>query len=164
MFWCAKSKNHIGFAQSGQLSELSYIFVFLTFLFTYTGIFTSYDAKFFNRQRPSAPFRASPHLQGRLQTIGRHRGWRSGKRRGTVKKYVRGRLCPPSVGQSAAQSVQLPIFFEQKPNFKLAAIHSASQEGGTLRMSYNLVLWPACSAPRVNLVAQISTLNVPRIT
>ena len=94
MFWCAKSKNHIGFAQSGQLSELSYIFVFLTFLFTYTGIFTSYDAKFFNRQRPPAPFRASPHLQGRLQTIGRHRGWRSGKRRGTVKKYVRGRLCP----------------------------------------------------------------------
>ena len=48
-------------------------------------------------------------------------------------------------------------FKAKKTNFGLAAVHSASSEGGMLRLSYDLELWPACSASRVNLLAQIST-------
>jgi len=37
-------------------------------------------------------------------------------------------------------------FSSQKPNFEFAAMHSVSSEGDMLRFSYDLELWPACSA------------------
>ena len=39
-------------------------------------------------------------------------------------------------------------FSSKKPNFELTTMHSASSERRKLRLSYDLELWPGCSAPR----------------
>ena len=67
---------------------------------------------------------------------------------GSEKKVGTRRAYPPYMWSKVHPRAFDPEkIMGQKPNIDLAPMHKASHEGGMLRLSYDLELWPACSAP-----------------